>query len=421
MLSGSEDLEGEFPGHGADAERAEPANLRGHGGADMGPWRDRGGGRGVGVGALDHCRRVEGASRRAAECGPVAHPSSGGWAQESGAEGFSLDGGLGVVGPDRHAGGPGIAASVDLQEPACVGRPASADGACDQRPFGGASSAEGPVQLAGQPKNERRQAASRPRRPVRVHQSASDSAATGRATGHFRRHEEEGADWRFQEWGTRMASQGPSTASASSRLHHPREGKGGPLRGLRSGSKRRVGQRGDRPRHGGVCGGEHPAVVENDGASGLSEGPIAVDHGRLGRKQQFPDAPVEVGTSTAGRRDGAVDFGVPLSSGYEQVEQDRAPIVLLHQSQLEGPSSGELGGDRQSDRIHPDPRWAEGSLRDRSGTLPGGDQDHRPADGEPHDGTRPFPWRLELHLPSPEAPRVNRRAPDIEQLFIRAS
>src|SRR5512135_536964 len=53
------------------------------------------------------------------------------------------------------------------------------------------------------------------------------------------------------------------------RLRDPRARPGHALWGVRHGPRRRLGERGDGPRHGGVRGGEHPAVVGLDGAGAL--------------------------------------------------------------------------------------------------------------------------------------------------------
>ena len=48
----------------------------------------------------------------------------------------------------------------------------------------------------------------------------------------------------------------------------------------------------------------------------------------------------------------ATDHGVSLPSGNQQVEQDRAPAILVYQSELERRAADQLRDDHQSDRRH---------------------------------------------------------------------
>jgi len=59
----------------------------------------------------------------------------------------------------------------------------------------------------------------------------------------------------------------------------PGAGTGDTLRRLRPGRQRGLGQRGARPRHGGLRRGEHPALVAGRGASALPPRPPPADHG----------------------------------------------------------------------------------------------------------------------------------------------
>jgi len=61
---------------------------------------------------------------------------------------------------------------------------------------------------------------------------------------------------------------------------------------------------------------------------------LVADHRRRRRKQWVAAAAVEGGVAEAGRRDRLADRGLPLPARHEQVEQDRAPAVLLHQPEL---------------------------------------------------------------------------------------
>ena len=65
------------------------------------------------------------------------------------------------------------------------------------------------------------------------------------------------------------------------------------------------------------------------GRARLPAGPAAADHRGRGRLQRLPHPRVEDRARRPGRRDRAGDHGVPLPAGHLQVEQDRAPAVLV--------------------------------------------------------------------------------------------
>ena len=154
----------------------------------------------------------------------------------------------------------------------------------------------------------------------------------------------------------------------------PRTRPGHALRDLRHGPQRGLGQRGDGPRHVGLRGGEHPAVVGLDGSSPLPRGQEAADHRRRRREQRVACPALEAGASAPRQRDGAADRGVPLPAGDEQVEQDRAPALLVHQPELARQAAGEPRGGRQPDRGDDDRDGFEGRLRAGPQLVPIGDQ-----------------------------------------------
>ena len=78
----------------------------------------------------------------------------------------------------------------------------------------------------------------------------------------------------------------------------------------------------------------------------------AADHGRWGRQQRVAHPAVEAGVAAAGGRDRAGDHGLPLPTGHQQVEQDRAPALRLHHPELAWTAAAELRGDPQPDRQH---------------------------------------------------------------------
>ena len=53
-----------------------------------------------------------------------------------------------------------------------------------------------------------------------------------------------------------------------------------------------------------------------------------------------------------GQRDGAGRYGLSLSARNQQMEQDRAPLILAHHDELARPPAGQLSGNRQSDWGH---------------------------------------------------------------------
>ena len=69
--------------------------------------------------------------------------------------------------------------------------------------------------------------------------------------------------------------------------------------------------------------------------------------------------------------------GLPLSAGNQQVEQNRASAVLLHQPKLARQASGESPGDRQSHCGDNDQDRVTGPRGNRSGQIPKGGQDLR--------------------------------------------
>jgi hypothetical protein len=87
----------------------------------------------------------------------------------------------------------------------------------------------------------------------------------------------------------------------------------------------------------------------------------------------------------------------------QQVEQDRAPALLVHQHELARPAAGESGGDRQPDRSHPHHGGVARAVRTRPRRLPQRRDHHRHPDGDPPARASSLPRRLELH--SHPAPR----------------
>ena len=126
---------------------------------------------------------------------------------------------------------------------------------------------------------------------------------------------------------------------------------------------------------------------------------VAGHCGRWGQ-QRAAGPVVEMGGSAAGRPHWHVDHGVSLPPGNQQVEQDRAPPVLLHQHELARSAADKLGGHCQPDSINPycGTVCAYGP-NSTSAATPMGRKSPR---NSCHDqaAASPFSWRLELHHPS---------------------
>ena len=90
-------------------------------------------------------------------------------------------------------------------------------------------------------------------------------------------------------------------------------------------------------------------VVGRDGVAGLSGSPPALDHRRCRGQQRLSATVVESGVAGFGERPGPADLGLPFPAGHEQVEQDRAPHVLLHHEELAWQAASLASRHRQLD------------------------------------------------------------------------
>ena len=85
------------------------------------------------------------------------------------------------------------------------------------------------------------------------------------------------------------------------------------------------------------------------------------------------------------------------AAGHQQVEQDRAPPVLVHQPELAGEAAGRLPRHREPDRRRHHPGGPRGQVRTGRKALPQGCPRVRRGHGRAQHPPRPVPWRLELH------------------------
>src|ERR1019366_6475194 len=104
---------------------------------------------------------------------------------------------------------------------------------------------------------------------------------------------------------TRGDPESPLRWTCKSTSHLARElslqGQGRALRRLRRDRQRGLGQRGHRPRHGGVRSPKHSALVAGDGAPAARPCQAPFDHGRLWRQRRLPRAAVAAATAAPGR------------------------------------------------------------------------------------------------------------------------
>ena len=114
-----------------------------------------------------------------------------------------------------------------------------------------------------------------------------------------------------------------------------------------------VCERGDGPRHGGVCGGDDPPVVEMDGEKTPSRSAAAFDHRRCRGKQRISTPSVEDGNTEAGGPDANPGYDLSFPSRNKQAQQNRAPALFLYQPELAGEAARQPRDNRQTDRRDP--------------------------------------------------------------------
>src|SRR5208282_6692199 len=114
-------------------------------------------------------------------------------------------------------------------------------------------------------------------------------------------------------------------------------------------------------------------------------------------QQWLPHSLVEGGVATVGQRDGAGCHGLSLSAGNQQMEQDRASLILPHHYELARPPVGQLSGNCQSDwgHYHGDGVTGAGGLG-HGGLSHQGEGDRR-ATGNRGSASTPLPRRVELY------------------------
>ena len=192
------------------------------------------------------------------------------------------------------------------------------------------------------------------------------------AAGHLGRHEEEGTrGGDFKNGGREWQPQGGARRGQRSRLPRHGRGQGHSLRRLRHRPQRGLGQRG----------GHHDTAefaVESirrwwrlDGPAGLpgrARGcSIRADSGGSNgaRSRAW-----KVELQSSATEIGLTHHGLPLPAGHQQVEQDRASAVFVHQPELAGAAAGQLRDRRQPHRRYDERVGALGQGRPRYQRLP---------------------------------------------------
>ena len=159
-------------------------------------------------------------------------------------------GGPGAVARTRDARRPGVSAAVDLQE-----HPASGRGTDAARII---LSGRGPWPRCCTRRDTACRPTARRAKGRRIPTATPSSSTSTPASDAFLKpgpasdlggHEEEGIGRRFQEWRPGVAAARRAGRGARPRLPGQDLGQGDPLRRLRHGQQRGLGQRGHRPRH----------------------------------------------------------------------------------------------------------------------------------------------------------------------------
>jgi hypothetical protein len=108
-------------------------------------------------------------------------------------------------------------------------------------------------------------------------------------------------------------------------------------------------------------------------------------------------ARLEVRVAAPRRQAPPADPRQPFPAGNEQVEQGRAPPVLVHHDELARQAAPHLRDRGESDRQHHEQRWPRRERDDRSSSVPDREEGHAEADARAQDRTTRFSRRLELH------------------------
>src|SRR3954468_17211620 len=194
----------------------------------------------------------------------------------------------------------------------------------------------------------------------------------------------------LQERGPHLASAGRTGRGTGLRLSQPSAGPSDPVWRVRPGHERRLGQRRHEQRYRRLCGADDPPLVARHRPPALSGCAPSGHHRRWRWQQRCAGATVETRATASGQRTGHLYRGPSPAARHQQVEQDRASPVFLHQPELARHAAGQLPRHRRSDQRHHQDR-AERSLRTRSNDLSEGHRGFRRRDGGPQHRPRQLP------------------------------
>ena len=110
---------------------------------------------------------------------------------------------------------------------------------------------------------------------------------------------------------------------------------------------------------------------------------------------------------------GLQDRRLSFPAGYQQVEQDRASTLLVHQPELARQASAKFPDHRQSHCRDYHLNRPQGSCRAKYGILPGGHQGLRSGTRTNQHPARQIPRRLELRNPATQSSDLIRLFLDI--------
>src|ERR1700737_1791107 len=130
-----------------------------------------------------------------------------------------------------------------------------------------------------------------------------------------------------------------------------------------------MGQRWRRSRHGELCRHRHPSLVAADGFCPLSRCQASYHHRRRGRQQWSAAAAVEGRTAEARGRTRSRHHRLPSAARHQQVEQDRAPPLLVHYPELARQAARQPPNHRSADRCYPPPKPASRFIPRSTPTL----------------------------------------------------
>ena len=144
------------------------------------------------------------------------------------------------------------------------------------------------------------------------------------------------------------------------------------------------------------------------GRKAYPPGRAPADLRRCGRQQREPAAGVESSPAASLGPSGSPDHRLPLPTGHEQVEQDRASPLLVHQPELEGAAADQFrsGGEPHWQHHHAGRTQSQGAPGYHE--LRAGAEDSRCGHAGPAPQAPYVPRGLELHTRAPTLNVVSR-------------